>query len=78
MGNNNTMLMSHRKAARCETDDEEALRLQMLAEMERQEAYEAVSKAISSYRWWGWTMLMCRLCMFITSIKLRLGMRLWP
>ncbi len=26
-----------------------------LAEQERQRAYAAVSAALSSYRWWGWT-----------------------
>lgn len=48
------------------------------AEWERQEAYKAVAKALSSYRWWGWRSISNSVRMFITSIKLRLGMRLWP
>lgn len=63
---------------RHETDDEAQERIRLLAEWERQEAYKAVSKAMSTYRWWGWTALICKLRMFITSIKFRLGMKLWP
>lgn len=48
------------------------------AEEERQEAYAAVSRAMASYRWWGFTSILCTIRMFITSMRLRLGMKLWP
>jgi hypothetical protein len=65
-------------SARHETEEEQELRLQMLAEQEREAAYAAVSKAMATYRWWGFTAILCRVRMFITGIKLRLGMKLWP
>ena len=58
------------------TEEEQEYERQVLAE--RQAAYAAVSKAIASYRWWGWTSISCAVRMWVTGIKLRLGMRLWP
>lgn len=43
-----------------------------------EEAYAASAKAIASYRWWGFTSLMMHFRLWVTSVKLRLGMKLWP
>lgn len=65
-------------SARCETEEEQALRLHMLAEQEREAAYAAVSKAMANYRWWGWTSIVIVFRMFLTSCRIKLGMKLWP
>ncbi len=62
--------------ARHESDDERDQRLQ--AELERQEAYAAVAKAIAQHRWWGFTSLLQSFRLWVTSVRFRLGMKLWP
>lgn len=64
--------------ARHETEEEQRLRLQILAEEERQLAYAAVAKAMATYRWWGWTSIVITFRMFLTSCRIKLGMKLWP
>ncbi len=62
-----------------ETDFELQERLAMLAEQERQAAYAAVSKAIARHnRWWSIAGLVMSFRLWVTSVKLRLGMKLWP
>lgn len=65
-------------SARTQEDEEHAAALLRMEEAEREAAYAAVSKAMATYRWWGWTALLCKVRMFITGVKLRLGMKLWP
>ena len=59
-------------------DELDRLEREAQAEREREKAYAAVSRAITSYRSWGFTALLCRFRMFCTSIRIRLGMKLWP
>ncbi len=66
-------LMTQEEVDLCQRELEEKWR-----EEELQAAYAAVSKAIASHRWWGWRSISNSVRMFITSVKLRLGMRLWP
>lgn len=65
-------------ACREESEEERDMRLQMLAEAERQEAYKAVSLALAKHRWWGWGSITRSIRMWITGVKFRLGMKLWP
>jgi hypothetical protein len=63
-----------------ETESEED-RIQRIREMEQAEyalAYAAATKALASYRWWGWTNIISTVRMWITGVKIRLGMKLWP
>jgi hypothetical protein len=63
-------------AAMEETEQEREIRL--LEDAERERAYAATSKALSSYRWWGFTNILFAFRMWCTSVRLRLGMKLWP
>jgi hypothetical protein len=65
-------------SARTPEDEEHAAALIRLAEAERQAAYEAVSKAMATYRWWGFTSLLATFRIWLTGVKFRLGMKLWP
>ena len=42
-----------------------------LANAERQLAYDAVSKAVASYRWWGWNTLLTRVRLAIQAWRFR-------
>lgn len=59
-------------------EHERCVEQQREADAERQEAYAAVSKALASYRWWGWTSITNAIRMWVTGVKFRLGMKLWP
>jgi hypothetical protein len=48
------------------------------ASRERQAAYEACKKALATYRWWGWSSILSSIRMWLTGVKFRLGMKLWP
>ena len=48
------------------------------ADKEREVAYLAVSKALATYRWWGFTNIVHTVRICITRIRLFLGMRMWP
>ena len=45
---------------------------------ERQAAYAAVAKALAKHRWWGWQSISSSVRMWLTGVKFRLGMKLWP
>lgn len=61
-----------------ESDMEREARLTDLADAEREAAYAACSKAITSFRWWGITNIVLHVRMWITAVRLRLGQKLWP
>lgn len=65
-------------ACREESEEERAERLEFLAHWERQAAYEAVAVALAKHRWWGWGSITRSIRMWITGVKFRLGMKLWP
>lgn len=70
------MMPSYEYTSRHETEEEAAIRVQ--ANAEREAAYAAVSKAMASYRWWGFTALLAGFRIWLTQVKFRLGMKLWP
>jgi hypothetical protein len=65
-------------SGRTPEDEELAAARQRQADAEREAAYAAVSKAMASYRWWGFTALLASFRIWLTQVKFRLGMKLWP
>lgn len=61
-----------------ETDAQREARLDALADEEREAAYAACSKAITSFRWWGITNIILNLRLWLTGLRFKLGQKLWP
>lgn len=49
-----------------------------LYEADRELAYAAVARALTAYRWWGWTNISNTFRTWLTVVKLRLGFKMWP
>lgn len=56
-------------------EEEKAIHAELLAardaeaERERQAAYAAVTKALASYRWWGWTNIVNTVRIWLQSLR---------
>lgn len=63
----------------CEREAEDAAIEYQRDMMARRElANEAVKAALAKHRWWGFTSLLSSFRIWLTGVKFRLGMKLWP